>query len=265
MPIKVAQMPSSWVIQDSNDTSTDKSEVDSCNVFPRVPSCSVLHDGIFYFIDTKIIKWTFRRTDIIFRGIDNMESGGNRMEITMKKIFEDNRVIPAVKDDEELKRALRTKHQVIFILYGDIMTMNDKIKMVIDAGKTPFIHVDMVDGLASNPVVLEYLFKHFKRECGIITTKSSIAKKAVEMKIKVVQRYFILDSLSVRSALDGINKVKVDAVEIMPGIIPSVIQKMSRQVSTPIIAGGLINTQEEVEMVMKAGAVCASTSRPELW
>lgn len=187
------------------------------------------------------------------------------MEITMKKIFEDNRVIPAVKDDEGLKRALRTKHQVIFILYGDIMTMNDKIKMVLEAGKTPFLHVDMVDGLASNPVVLEYLYKHFKRDCGIITTKSSIAKKAVEMRIKVVQRYFILDSLSVKSALDGINKVKVDAVEIMPGIIPSVIQKMSRQISTPIIAGGLINTSEEVEMVMKAGAVCASTSRPELW
>jgi len=187
------------------------------------------------------------------------------MDISFKQQFEYNNVVPAVKDDEALKRALKTKHKVIFILYGDIMTMNDKIKMVLDAGKMPFLHVDMVDGLASNPVVLEYLFKHFKRECGIITTKSSIAKKAIEMKIKVIQRYFILDSLSVKSALDGIGKVKVDAIEIMPGIIPTVIQKMARQINTPIIAGGLISTREEVDLVIKSGALCASTSREELW
>lgn len=187
------------------------------------------------------------------------------MESSFRKILERNPVITAVKDDDALRKAIKSKHEVIFILYGDIITMNDKVNAVIKAGKVPFLHVDMVDGLASNPVVLEYIYKHFKKDCGIITTKSQIARKAIDMNMKVVQRYFMLDSLSVKSAMDNINKVKADAIEIMPGIIPSVIQKMARQINIPIIAGGLISTKEEVDLIMKSGAISVSTSREDLW
>lgn len=184
---------------------------------------------------------------------------------SLKKILLRNPIIPAVKDDVALKRFLNSPNEVVFILYGDILTLNDRVNDVLKAGKIPFVHLDMVNGLASNPVVVEYIAKTFHKECGIITTKSSIAKKALESNIRVIQRYFMLDSLSVESAIDGLGKIRTDAIEIMPGIIPRVIGQINQKTNVPIIAGGLIQTEADVEKLLAAGAVAISTSRHELW
>lgn len=184
---------------------------------------------------------------------------------SLKKILLRNSVIPAVKDDVALKRFLNSPNEVVFILYGDIITLNDKVNEVLKAGKHPFVHLDMVNGLASNPIVVEYFHRNFKKECGIITTKSNIAKKALDQGIRVVQRYFMLDSLSVESAIEGIGKVRTDAIEIMPGIIPRVIGQVNQKTNVPIIAGGLVQTQADVEKLLASGAISCSTSKHELW
>ena len=182
-----------------------------------------------------------------------------------RKMLERNRVIPAVKDDTAMKKALHSSHDIIFVLYGDILTLDDHVNAILRSGKMPFVHLDMINGLASNPVVLEYFYRHFKRNCGVITTKTNMAKKALELGIRVVQRFFMLDSLSVESAIEGIGKVRTDAIEIMPGIIPRVISHIHRQTNAPIIAGGLINTASDIEKILAGGAVAVSTSRSELW
>jgi glycerol uptake operon antiterminator len=196
------------------------------------------------------------------RGEETMERADRE---PFRNMLERNRVIPAVKDDIAMKKALHSSHDIVFILYGDILTLDDHVNASIKAGKMPFVHLDMIHGLASNPVVLDYFYRHFKRNCGVITTKSNMAKKALEMGIRVVQRYFMLDSLSVESAIEGIGKVRTDAIEIMPGIIPRVISHIHRQTNAPIIAGGLINTASDIEKILSGGAIAVSTSKSELW
>lgn len=184
---------------------------------------------------------------------------------SFRKILLRNPVIPAVKDDAALKRFLASPNEIVFILYGDILTLNDKVETVLRQDKIPFVHLDMVQGLASNAIVMDYFYKHFKRDCGIITTKSNLAKKALDHGIRVIQRYFMLDSLSVESAIEGISKMRTDAIEIMPGIIPRVISQISQKTTVPIIAGGLVQTALDVEKIRSAGAVSISTSRSDLW
>jgi glycerol uptake operon antiterminator len=176
-----------------------------------------------------------------------------------------NRVIPAVKADAGLKKALQSHHDVLFLLYGDILSLEANVNAVLRSGKKPFVHLDMINGLANNTIVLEYFYRHFKRECGVITTKSAMVRKAMELGITVVQRYFMLDSLSVESAVEGIVKTRPDAIEIMPGILPRVIAHISRQTSVPVIAGGLIQTAADIEKILASGAIAASVSRCELW
>jgi glycerol uptake operon antiterminator len=176
-----------------------------------------------------------------------------------------NRVIPAVKADAGLKKALQSHHDVLFLLYGDILSLDANVNAVLRSGKKPFVHLDMINGLANNTIVLEYFYRHFKRECGVITTKSTMVKKAMELGISVVQRYFMLDSLSVESAVQGIVKTRPDAIEIMPGILPRVIAHISRQTSVPVIAGGLIQNAADIEKILASGAIAASVSRCELW
>jgi len=183
----------------------------------------------------------------------------------LKRMLERNRVIPAVKDDAGLKKAIQSMHDITFVLYGDILTLDTNVHAIVKNGKMPFIHLDMINGLANNPVVLDYFYRHFLRDCGVITTKISMVRKALELGIRVVQRYFLLDSLSLESAIEGIGKVRPDAIEIMPGIIPRVIAQISRETNVPIIAGGLIQTPNDVQKILARGAVAISTSRRELW
>ena len=183
----------------------------------------------------------------------------------LARMLERNRVIPAVKNDSELNKAMRSPHDIVFVLYGDLVSLESNVHAILKHEKMPFIHLDMIQGLASNPAALDYFYRHFQRDCGVITTKANMARKALELGIRVVQRFFMLDSLSLESAIEGLGRVRTDAIEVMPGIIPRAIAYLSRQTNVPIIAGGLIQTPMDVEKILASGAIAVSTTRSELW
>lgn len=186
-------------------------------------------------------------------------------ECYFRELLEDNPIIAAVKDDKSLNEVLKTDSKIIFLLYGDILSIRDMTEKVLSKGKIPFIHLDMVTGFAPNPVVIDYIVKNFNRECGVITTKVNIVKKALESNVKVVQRFFLVDSMSIESTIESLKKVRPDAIEIMPGIMPKVIKRISEETRIPIIAGGLIDTKEEVMSVLKNGGLSVSTTNAEIW
>ena len=53
-------------------------------------------------------------------------------------------------------------------------------------------------------------------------------------------------------------------IEIMPGVITKTISKFANS-SIPVIAGGLIETKEEVTAALSAGAIAVSTGKECLW
>jgi len=59
--------------------------------------------------------------------------------------------------------------------------------------------------------------------------------------------------------------VKPDLIEVMPGVMPGVIGRITRQVSIPVIAGGLIDSKQDIIEILKSGALGASTGKAELW
>lgn len=182
----------------------------------------------------------------------------------MKELLEYNPIIAAVKDNKGLENALKSDSNIIFLLYGDIITLKENITLINKHNKKAFVHLDMVTGIAPNPIIIDYIDKYLPVE-GVITTKINIVKRALEKNINVVQRFFILDSMSLNSALDSLKKVKPQAIEIMPGIMPKVIKKISEETNIPIIAGGLVEKKEEVINILKNGAMAVSTSNRKIW
>lgn len=81
----------------------------------------------------------------------------------MKKLFkealEDSPIIAAVKDDEGLSRCLTSDSRIIFILYGDIVTISDIVETVKSAGKLAIVHLDLINGLSSKEVAVDFLQK----------------------------------------------------------------------------------------------------------
>ncbi len=56
-----------------------------------------------------------------------------------------------------------------------------------------------------------------------------------------------------------------DAIEVLPGVIPKVIEDLTERSDLPIIAGGLISDKEEVMRALEAGSLAVSGGNTELW
>lgn len=54
-------------------------------------------------------------------------------------------------------------------------------------------------------------------------------------------------------------------IEILPGLMPKIIRRISRLVKVPVIAGGLISEKEDVVAALAAGATAVSTTNPSVW
>ena len=79
-----------------------------------------------------------------------------------------------------------------------------------------------------------------------------------------VKRIFLLDSQGVEGAINEIDRHSTDLIEIMPGIMPKMVQRFSG-LGIPVIAGGLIETKVEITSSLSSGAVAVSTGKEELW
>jgi glycerol uptake operon antiterminator len=79
-----------------------------------------------------------------------------------------------------------------------------------------------------------------------------------------VQRVFIFDTLSLNTVKNHMIS-ECDAIEVLPGIIPKVLGIISKYSNKPVVAGGLIETKEEVMQALSSGATCISTTKKEIW
>ena len=178
-------------------------------------------------------------------------------------LFTERKVAAAVRTQEDFQAALASKVDIIFLLYSNLLTIEEQIAKAHEAGKKLFIHMDFAEGIGKDRVGLEYIKE--KGADGILTTKTGMIKPAKEMGLITVQRFFIVDSHSVDTAVDSIRIAKPDIVEIMPGVVCKKIAEFARKVNTPILAGGLVEYKEDVDNAIAAGAKGISTADRELW
>ena len=175
----------------------------------------------------------------------------------------DNPVIAAVKNIEELDIALESSVGIVFILFGDLISMKDIEEKISNTNKLCIVHIDLIDGLASRDISIKYLKERTSFK-GIISTKPQIIRGAKSLGLIAIQRMFVFDTLSLNNINNHLVK-ECDAVEILPGVIPKVVRKIKGSLNKEIIVGGLIETKEEVIVALNSGATCVSTTKREIW
>ena len=177
--------------------------------------------------------------------------------------YENNPIIAAIRSDEDFKAALDSEVETIFLLASNIMTLDACVEAAHSHQKKLFVHMDFVDGLSKDAEGVRYIAT--KNIDGIISTRSNIIAAAHDCGLSSVQRFFMIDSRSVDTALESIKGSKADMVEIMPGIAYKAIKRIKDMSNIPIIAGGLIEHKDEVFNALNAGAAMISTGSQELW
>lgn len=174
-----------------------------------------------------------------------------------------NRIIAATVDEQSFLKAVDSPCEIIFMLSSDVLTVGDRIQRAHKAGKKVFVHIDMADGVGKDKYGVEFL--RARRTDGIITTKNNLVLASKKAGMAVVQRFFIIDSKSISTAIDSVRSARPDMVELMPGIVYKAIERFSNEVNVPVIAGGLIATEDEVRKAISSGARAISTTKNELW
>lgn len=181
-----------------------------------------------------------------------------------KEILMDAPIIAAVKDDAGLLRALESDCQVIFLLYGSLVNVDALVQRVHEKHKVCIVHIDLVEGLSGREVAVDGLVKLCHPD-GIISTKAYMIRRAQQLGLLAIQRFFLLDSMSLENILSQLDMLNADFVEILPGVIPLVIREITSATEIPIIAGGLIRSKQDVIQALRSGAVAVSTSCGAVW
>ena len=183
----------------------------------------------------------------------------------LRDCFKVHPIIASIRNDIDFKYALNTKVAALFILYGDIFNLPRIMKECKNRNKLVFLHMDLIRGIGRDKEGIIYLAR--KELCnGIVTTKSNLVNIAKKERLIAVQRLFLLDSAALKSGEQLIKNNTPDAVEILPGIAaPYFIDHIYKKMLCPIIAGGLISDQSEIEKLLQRGVLAVSTSKKELW
>lgn len=173
-------------------------------------------------------------------------------------------IIPAIRQLKDFEKALDSDYEWIVLLE----TRLGQIKSLVDYAKRKdkkvLIHLDLVQGLKADEYGVEYIAREVKPE-GILTTRNSVVESVKKHQLLAIQRLFLLDSLSLDNNLKLSGRSKADFIEVLPGTIPQVIKEIKEQTDIPIIAGGLIRNNEEVQAAYNAGAIAISTSSTKVW
>lgn len=173
-------------------------------------------------------------------------------------------VIAAVKNFEGIERCLESDVKIVFVLFGDMCNIGEIVKRIKRTGKIALVHIDLIEGLSGHEIAVDYIRKNTEAD-GIISTRMNMINRAKELSLYTVFRIFVLDSRAYQSIERQKRQIKADFIEILPGVMPKIIGKISELSSQAVIAGGLINDKEDVIDALNAGAISVSTTNQDIW
>lgn len=171
----------------------------------------------------------------------------------------DREVILAVSSPKEVEKFCESSLSACVMMDLHIGVLGCLIDMIHKNGKIAFLHLDLLHGITSDEYGVEYAVQNLKCD-GIISTKAKAIKRAKELGVQSIFRLFLMDQRSLKKSYDLIDKLQPDFIEVLPGIVPSMISEIALKTKLPIMSGGLIKNAEQAKQAFEAGACAITTS-----
>lgn len=185
--------------------------------------------------------------------------------LTERAFWQQQPVIPAVRQSAAIEAACATAASALFLLAARLLGLEAAVQQIHDGQKKALVHVDLVSGLAGDEAAVEYLADRARPD-GLITTRAQLVRAAKNHGLVAVHRVFVMDSQALESALQNTERAQPQVIEVLPGVVPSVIRRFRASFPhMPLIAGGLVRTEDEVRAALEAGADAVSSSAMSLW
>ncbi len=178
--------------------------------------------------------------------------------------FHNQQVLPAARTLKQFEKLLESPFEYIVLLEVHISNLKTVKQEADKRCKKLIIHADLVQGLKTDNFAADFLCNDI-RPAGIISTRSNMIMKAKSKNIIAIQRMFLLDTIALEKSYSLIDQTAPDFIEMLPGVIPELIEEVYERTGIPIINGGLIRTKQHIEEALAAGAVAVTTSDNQLW
>ncbi len=173
-------------------------------------------------------------------------------------------ILPAIRSMKDMEKFFKMDYDRCVLLDTHIGHLQGILEQIKKHDKEVMLHIDLIKGLSNDEAAVEYVIQQYKPH-GIISTKSKIIRRAKKLNTLTILRVFILDSTALSRSIELIKQSDPDLVEVLPGVATKVIKEISDQTGKRIIAGGLINTKEEIELAIESGAQYITSSDTSIW
>ena len=173
-------------------------------------------------------------------------------------------IIPAVNDFRQYRRFLESEYETCVIMHCTIFELDTMFKGIAENGKNALIHCDLIKGLSADEYGAEYLCGKL-HPAGLISIKPSVITACKKHKVTAVQRAFLIDSSALEKSITSIERTRPDYVELLPALCTTLFPALRERLNIPLIAGGLIQSKEMAEDILKTGVEAVTISMATLF
>src|SRR5699024_6012914 len=173
-------------------------------------------------------------------------------------------LLPAIRSMKDMEKFFKLDYKRCVLLDTHFGHLQGILNQMKKNDKEVMLHIELIKGLSNDEAAVEYIIQQF-RTYGVISTKSKVIRRDNKLTTLTTLRLYILDSNDLSRSIYLIKQAYLDFVEVLPGVDAKVIKEISEKTGKSIIAGGLINTEEEIQLAIESGAKYITTSDTEIW
>ncbi|MDM5189311.1 glycerol-3-phosphate responsive antiterminator [Bacillus sp. DX4.1] len=178
-------------------------------------------------------------------------------------LAEDQR-IAAIHSPKKLDQFLRTNLRIAFLMTGNISVIKRYVDVLKKHNRLVFLHLEKIAGISYDKEGIKFIAK-LVQPTGIISTKGSLIQLAKKEGLLTIQRLFLVDTEAMNHGINLVDVCQPDVVEIMPALMPDMIQKVVHKTNVPIITGGLVYEEKHLVAALHSGAQAVSTGDDSFW
>ena len=174
------------------------------------------------------------------------------------------KTIPDIENRMLFSRALDASQiTTVLLRHCNLLELRPMLDHALEREVAVYVNVDHIDGIHPDTAGLRYL-AHQLHIAGIVSSNPRILAQGKSFELETIQRIFAVDSTGLEAALESVDTHHVDLLDISPAlVIPYVVSQTP--LPLPFIGSGLISTFQQVQAVLRAGALHVAVARPELW
>ena len=179
-------------------------------------------------------------------------------------------ILLAISQMKDFEKFLQSPLDTCILMDFHINLLPSMMQAAHTAGKTVYLHADLLRGVSADEFGCEYLCQRLRAD-GIISTKPKVLEAARRNRVATILRLFLIDTKSLDKGASLIKNLQPDHVELLPGLacdaIADLKQRLQPEASTQtqsFLCGGLIKTHDQISRCLEAGACAVTLSDREL-